>query len=130
MKKIVSITLLSFYLISTTGLVELSKLPVLFKHYHQHQLWDTETTFFGFMIEHYAESIADNPDYDLDKKLPFKSRVDHSFAFSLLAPPVAPFNYHFAVRLEAASSRQCFAFPKQRALPSYLASIWQPPKHC
>lgn len=117
-------------MISTTELVEFSKLPVLFRHYQEHKAWNKKITFFEFMVEHYAESIADNPDYDLDKKLPFKSHVDHSFAFSLAAPPVPPFHYSFSPRLVPVVEKQSFAFSQHETFCTFLATIWQPPKLC
>lgn len=117
-------------MISTTELFEFSKLPVLLKHYQEHKAWNEKITFFEFIVEHYGESIADNPDYDLDKKLPFKSHVDHSFAFSLAAPPVPPLHYSFNPRLVPVEKKRSFAFSQHETFSTFLASIWQPPKRC
>ncbi len=130
LKKPISILLLVTYLISTTELIELSKLPVLFRHYQEHKAWNNDITFFSFLVEHYAESIADNPDYDLDKKLPFKSSLNHTTSSVWVAPPAGAICYHFDPHPVEFIEQQPFAYQPSEPVSYFLSNIWQPPKSC
>ncbi|WP_159476699.1 hypothetical protein [Dyadobacter sp. 3J3] len=131
LKKVISISLLVIYFFSTTQLVELVKLPVLFEHYQQHKAWDEEVTFFEFIYEHYAESINGNPDKDLDMKLPFKSHLDQTALSFLVTPPASTDYFYFKVAAPVFfSERHYFIYSEGPLISSYLSTIWQPPKFC
>ena len=129
MKRFISISLLVIYVVSTTELCELSKLPLLFRHYQEHKLWDNKITFIEFIAEHYYESIADNADYDLDKKLPFKSHVDHTAVTFWVAPHSGAIFYSFSLKPIRFVEKQSFAFQHDPFVSAYLSKFWQPPKN-
>ena len=119
------------YLNSITQLFELARLPVLFIHYQQHKIWDHEITFLEFIRLHYAESINENPDKDLDMKLPFKS---HPYTTTLTFPatPLAQLDYFYFGSPSPGFSleKQSFIYTQGQLTASFLSSIWQPPRFC
>lgn len=130
MKKAISISFLLLYLLSTTEMVELLKLPVLFEHFQEHKKWDNKITFFEFIVAHYAECIRGNPDYDLDKKLPFKSHTGHAAASVWVAAEPYEQPYVFQSSLISLITNLSFDYHDRQPLCSALKSIWQPPKLC
>ncbi|MBE9463262.1 hypothetical protein ACFP1I_28265 [Dyadobacter subterraneus] len=128
MKKLISISFLMIYLLSTSELVELVKLPVLLHHFQQHKKWDSSITFFEFLTAHYAESITDNADYDLDKKLPFKTNTDHTSGNIWIAPMAVIQSYIFKINPSFFLQKQVFTYKDGALLSFVLSNIWQPPK--
>lgn len=59
------------------------KLPVLFAHYHEHQLRNTNISVMEFLCMHYWGQDANDDDNDRDMQLPYKTvnihTVTHSF---------------------------------------------------
>ncbi|MBC7524368.1 MAG: hypothetical protein H7239_08025 [Flavobacterium sp.] len=128
MKKYLAIALLVLYLMSTTELNQLLKLPALVEHYNEHQLENSSLTFFEFLHMHYSQADDHDGDKDKDMKLPFKS---HSLCCS--ANPVIvtlPELYVFTSNLVIESSRKEVNYYRFLICPSPLKSIWQPPKIC
>ena len=82
MKKWVSILLLSLYLLSTTELNQLLKLPVLIEHYLEHKNLNPEMTLVAFFKMHYDHPVKD-ADYKTDRKLPFIIHSTLSLVFTL-----------------------------------------------
>jgi hypothetical protein len=130
LKKIISISFLLIYLLSTTEMVELVKLPVLFEHFQEHKKWDNKITFCEFIVAHYAESTRGNPDYDLDKKLPFKSHTDHAAAPIWIAAEPYGQPYVFQASLIFLIRSLTFDYHDSQPLCSILKCIWQPPQFC
>jgi len=103
---------------------------VLFRHYQEHKIWDNKITFIEFIAEHYSESITDNADFDLDKKLPFKSHVDHAAVTLWVAPPAGTILYTFSLKPIRFVEKQLFVYQHDPFVSAYLSNIWQPPKNC
>ncbi|KFF12755.1 hypothetical protein IW15_08160 [Chryseobacterium soli] len=80
MKKFVSIFLLMLYLVSTTELYQLLKIPELIEHYIEHKKLNPEMTLTAFLKTHYDHPIKDG-DYGKDQKLPF---IIHSALLTLI----------------------------------------------
>jgi hypothetical protein len=127
-RKTLSILLLSAYLISSTELSQILKLPLLLEHFNEHKTWNEGTTLWSFMIMHYTNNDVKYADHDKDMRLPFKSNEGSVNIFSL------SFIQNFTtVKL---------INPFEREINSYLihndhlinftffSNIWQPPKSC
>jgi hypothetical protein len=79
-KKLISILLLFLYLVSTTELYQLLKIPNLIEHYWEHKELNPEMTLTAFLKTHYDHPVKDG-DYGKDQKLPF---IIHSAPLSLV----------------------------------------------
>ena len=122
-KKLLSISLLSLYLVSATELHQLLKLPILIEHFNEHKAKDNELSFLDFLSLHYNQEF----DHDnTDNKLPFKSHSNCASAsiIAFIAPP-------FVIDL----AKPTFFEPKTLAIfhqvifkSSVISTIWQPPR--
>jgi hypothetical protein len=123
-----SLLLLSAYLISITEFYQMLKLPLLLEHFYEHKNLNEGTTLWSFMIMHYTNNDVKYADHDKDMRLPFKSNEGSVNIFSL------SFIQNFTtVKL---------INPFEREINSYLiyndhlinftffSNIWQPPKSC
>jgi hypothetical protein len=125
-KKLLSIFLLSLYLLCGTELRELSKLGAFVTHYFEHKELNQNLSLIGFIEIHYSQNTSKNNDYDKDMKLPFKSHDCSSHQVSE-SSFLSSINYHiqepnFSIESINISSENAY-------LPSsYLSDIWQPPK--
>src|SRR3954462_3822335 len=62
--------LLLAYLVSSTEVHELLRLPLLVKHYQEHKQQVADITFWEFLVMHYETDV---PHDDQDMRLPFKT---------------------------------------------------------
>lgn len=127
MKKWISILLLSFYLVSTTELYQLLKIPTLIEHFIEHRVDNSEMTLISFLKMHYGHPVKD-ADYQKDQKLPF---VAHSY------PPLAllfTLNPEFSIKIEKQIildyHKEINSFYDLFYDKDASNSIWQPPKNC
>ncbi|MCY7421541.1 MAG: hypothetical protein LH478_07340 [Chitinophagaceae bacterium] len=120
--------LLSVYLLSTTQVTELFKLPKLFEHYKMHANWNQEITFLEFLAEHYAEDDTKNADYDEDMKLPFKT-MNNSGNFMVSFVPVTQ-AFKLIKKINVVQKVQWSNAPANMYASAHLSTIWQPPKYC
>ncbi len=77
---------------------------------------------------HYMHGSPKDKDYNKDMQLPFKSSGDFMY---VLASEFVPLNQSFAITVPVVLvADKKMAIDQNDLLPSYLASIWQPPKYC
>ena len=124
MKKWVSILLLSLYLLSTTELNQLLKLPVLIEHYVEHKNLNPEMTLVSFFKMHYDHPVKD-ADYKTDRKLPFIIHSTLSLVFTL--------NTDFSFEISGSDYKYFHiqnipSLDENLYIKGYLQSIWQPPR--
>lgn len=124
MKKWVSILLLSLYLLSTTELNQLLKLPVLIEHYVEHKNLNPEMTLVSFFKMHYDHPVKD-ADYKTDRKLPFIIHSTLSLVFTL--------NTNFSFEISGSDYKyygiqNIPSLDENLYIKGYLQSIWQPPR--
>ncbi|MBO9691293.1 MULTISPECIES: hypothetical protein [unclassified Chryseobacterium] len=126
MKKLISILLLSLYLVSTTEVYQLLKIPTLVEHYWEHKKLNPEMSLTAFLKTHYDHPVKDG-DYGKDQKLPF---IIHTAPLALIFIIGDPF--HFEMRNDH------FKQIKSRKMPSkndnfcykgFLRNAWEPPKY-
>ncbi len=126
MKRIIALTFLSLYLISTTELHQLLKFPALANHFSEHQQKDKSITLWKFLCIHYANGNVKDADYDKDSKLPFKTldTCNSSNHITLLPEQKFCFNAILLPSEEKVISKYYPCFSNS----TFLKSIWQPPK--
>jgi hypothetical protein len=125
-KKLISILLLSLYLVLTTELYQLLKIPVLVEHFMEHKKLNPEMTLEAFLKTHYNHPVK-SADYKEDRKLPF---IIHSVPLSF----VFTINSVFTLEMETRYSK----WTDDHKIPVYndpfynegfLNAIWQPPRN-
>lgn len=123
-----SILLLSTYLISSTEFYQMLKLPLLLEHFNEHKTLNEGTTLWSFMIMHYTNNDVKYADHEKDMRLPFKSHegsvhsiilifIHNPAVLTLIKPIVIDLNEYNLLE------NSCFN-------SDFLSNIWQPPKYC
>lgn len=128
MKKLLSILLISAYLISTTEFYQVLKLPLLAEHFNEHKSLNQGTTFWGFLVMHYTNNDVKYADHDKDMRLPFKSHEGsvHSIVLTFIHnPAILILIKPVVIDLNEYNLRENICFNS-----TYLSNIWQPPKFC
>jgi hypothetical protein len=125
MRQFIVLTLLSLYIFTSTDFCELLKLPLLVKHYKEHQK-ESDVNFSEFVYQHYTKGDVLDADRDQDMKLPYKS-IDFTHAFSFtVVPAVISIEFIKTIDFEELKSPNSFyTFPFSS---DNFSSIWQPPK--
>ncbi len=119
---------MSVYLLSTTELYQLVKLPVLVEHFVEHKQENQNITLWDFLCMHYAHGIVKDADYEKDMKLPFKT---HDYSVGFTFPAFTPQNMSTVIAKPIRKVPTRFPVYKEAwKASSYLSTIWQPPKSC
>ena len=127
-KKIAAILLLALFLLSSTEAYQLTRLPVVFKHFAVHHRENSRLSFVAFLAMHYLHGSPKDKDYNEDMKLPFKT-ADKCAVNVLTA--LVPASLSIPVSIPAAHSPAKIPIHNERSdLLAYLSHIWQPPKTC
>lgn len=116
------------YLLSTTQLIELLKIPLLIQHYVEHKQHNNALSIIVFLEIHYAHGSPKDADYDKDMKLPFKSITscnspNLTFCSIFSNFKLNPVFYFYKKK------NHFFAYSFNH-YSSFTSSIWQPPKSC
>ncbi len=128
MKKLISILLISSFLISSTEFYQILKVPFLLEHFKEHKSLNEGTTFWSFLSMHYSNNDIKYADYEKDMRLPFKSSEG-----SLHLLSISFINYFSTTKLHkpfAKTLKTYKIFNDHKFQSSYLSNIWQPPKSC
>jgi hypothetical protein len=125
-KRAIAILFLSTYLLSTTQLGELLKLPMLIEHFIEHKAENKAISFFTFLQMHYFNGDPKDADYDKDMKLPFKTVNVNPTAIAFCYNP--NFSFNFSKPTFATIFKQKFPRTAVHFSSSYLDAIWQPPR--
>ena len=100
----------------------------MFQHFREHQQGDRAISFLKFLNMHYMHGSPKDKDYSKDMKLPFKTSGDF---VSVLANEFVPDNIQYSILApEKILTVNTVVIQENDILPSYLSSIWQPPKSC
>lgn len=119
---------LAIYLLSSTQLKELLKLPILVEHFIDHKKLDSQFSFIDFLCMHYAQGTAKDADYEKDMRLPFKSAENPLGSYVSFYLPVPVFKQDVIVHFT--ERKQPFALYNFTYSSAFLSSIWQPPRAC
>lgn len=128
LKKIALVFLLATYMFSATAAREFVKLPLLVLHYYKHQQEEKGNGVLSFLELHYFIEDGTDKDASDDRKLPFKFIENINVLSSIVLPlfPVAGKKLIPSMIL----STKFFPHNETSIASQYLASIWQPPRHC
>lgn len=124
LKKIFAILAVTIYLMVTTQVGQLLKLPLLVEHYFEHKRIDKCITFLEFMQMHYLKDESNNPDYARDMQLPFKT-VEVNSIISFVLMPMFEFQLF---NLELNNYSSIIASYQHWHPGMFFDPIWQPPK--
>ncbi|TDQ80068.1 hypothetical protein CLV99_1522 [Sphingobacterium yanglingense] len=129
-KKMFAILFLITYMLSTTELIQLLKLPVLVEHYAEHKAHNSDITILEFMTLHYNGDHLDNhpedDDYDQDKKLPF---ITHNNVLTVCCTGVPNFLFELQNRIPQSGELKRLVYNDIFSSNTFLSTIWQPPKY-
>lgn len=123
-KKLISILLLTLYLVSTTELYQLLKMPLLVEHYIQHKDLNPEMSLTTFLKTHYDHPVKDS-DHDQDQRLPF---VSHASLLSVAFTLNPNLDFHFTEKVYNTIEIKKTFYKSALYNKEILNSIWQPPK--
>ncbi len=125
MKKLVSILLLILYLVSTTEIYQLLKIPQLVEHYVEHKGLNSEMTFTAFLKTHYDNPAKDG-DYGKDQKLPF---VIHAKPLNLIFTIAKDFKLEFENNSFVNSiSHKIPSKDEDHCFKGFFDLVWEPPR--
>ncbi len=128
MKKLIAILFLSIYLISTTELHQLAKLPLLIEHFAEHKQQNNQLSFLEFLNIHYSGETKTDADHEKDMQLPFKSH--DGCITNFIAANIPPTLSNLVLK-DFPENINSFSPLEDCILSSnYLSNIWQPPKNC
>lgn len=119
---------IAIYLLSSTQLKELLKLPILVEHFNEHRALNAQMSFIDFLCMHYAEGNVKDADYEKDMRLPFKSAENSSVGYISFYLPAPVFKQDVLVHFT--ERKQSFAGYNFTYSSAFLSSIWQPPRAC
>lgn len=118
-------TILLSFLLSTTELGQLLKIPVFFQHLEQHEALNHNLTIWQFLYLHYGTDKDHDAD---DHKLPFKSSCSNIQQVNLALPQIKPSNLIPQVET-IEETPKIFNHNDKGSKSGYLSSVWQPPKN-
>ena len=128
MKKLISILLISSFLISLTEFYQILKFPILVEHFKEHKTLNEGTTFWSFLLMHYSDNDVKYADYDKDMRLPFKS---NDGSLNMLSLSFIHYSYSNKINKPFEGALMIYKVYKVHKFQStYLSNIWQPPKSC
>jgi len=124
-KKLISIVLLTFYLVSTTELYQLLKIPTLVEHYFEHKALNPEMPLIAFLKTHYDHPVKDG-DYGKDQNLPF---IVHSNTLTLIFTLSAGVTFQSMNNsFREIVSHKIPSKDEDFCLKGFKSSVWEPPR--
>lgn len=127
MKKLFAISFLFVYLLSTTELSQLLKMPLLVEHFIEHKEENKHLTLQQFLYTHYAMGDVKDADYEKDMKLPFKTRDN---CLASIINVYLPSQKVVITKPVQFTQNQHFKTQETFLQSTFLSNIWQPPRVC
>ncbi|KQR95635.1 hypothetical protein ASG01_00825 [Chryseobacterium sp. Leaf180] len=124
MKKLLSFLLIALYLLSTTELYQLAKMPLLVQHYIEHKQLSPEMPLMAFINAHYAHP-ANDKDAGTDQKLPF---VMHAKTLSLVFIVQNKCSLTFQRVIVYHHAQKIPFSDEDVSLKGFTDSAWEPPR--
>ncbi len=126
LKKIVSILLLSTYLLGSTQLIQFFGINNFITHYNEHKAQNKNITLLEFFDIHYLHGNKVDEDFSKDMKLPFKSEIPSGYTIAICNEPT-PFSISFQP-LKYFIKKNFTFYETIIHSNGYLSAVWQPPK--
>jgi hypothetical protein len=127
MKGILAISLASILmlqiLLPAMDVRELTKLPDLLQHYHEHKAENPSINFLSFLKLHYTNASHHEQDHERHHELPFTNHHAAHSAFVVFT--ITTFETSFQGITESEISYSFYTEPAEKNI---TFSIWQPPK--
>lgn len=127
MRKVLAISFLVLYCVTSTELNQLLKIRLLIEHFNEHKTLDEGVSLADFLYMHYTDHDINDNDQDKDMQLPFKS---HSDCSSLTSTAFLTQQNSLHLCLAPVLAERITVYKRSDFQSSYLSSIWQPPKFC
>lgn len=108
------------YILATTNVAEVLKVPVFIEH-----LMEYEGNFMEFMVEHYDNHKPDS-DWNTDQKLPFINPP----VVLMIHAQLPEITFHFEQIKEFKVSQKTTSYQEKDFSNTYLSRIFQPPRFC
>lgn len=128
MKKTIAIIFLFNYLLATTELSQILKLPFLIEHFFKYKEIIPNGTLMDFLNIHYKNhqiNQSNNDDSDEDKRLPFIVSGNLFNPIFILSNCINSVKFkNFIIPLSDIKKIQAISF----FISSFQTSIWKPPK--
>lgn len=124
MRRLLRNIILFIVILDTTSLCQVYKVPLLLKHFAEHQSLNHEITFTDFLSMHYLGKDLNDNDDDKDMQLPFKKVEAHTSNF-IFVPHTPVFTFkrvYLPIKAEYGP-----AVP-QVAYSTVLGSLFRPPR--
>ena len=124
MRRLLRNIILFIVVLDTTSFCQVYKIPLLLKHFAEHQSLNQEITFADFLSMHYLGKDLNDNDDDKDMQLPFKKVEAHTSNF-IFVPNTPVFTFkrvYLPVRAEYGP-----AVP-QVDYSTVLGSLFRPPR--
>lgn len=125
-KKFITISLISLYLLGATEAYQLLKVPYLVEHYRTHKQFNKGLSFSKFIDMHYLSNQTYDSDYQQDMQLPFKSSNRTISLLNFVSLFVPKQSIHPLVVFR--KSKNYILFDDEKHLSNALENIFQPPK--
>jgi hypothetical protein len=127
-KKIITVLLLSAYLLPATAVTELLKLPQLVEHFYDHKEEGSKTSFIAYLVQHYIKEDGTDKDAAEDSRLPFKTGEQ---LLSVMVISVDPPQSFSITPVALPVVKKMYTISNDDFISSqYLNAIWQPPRIC
>jgi len=124
-KKLFTLCFVSLYLISTTELREIVKLPVLIQHFYEHKALNHEITFSVYLSDHYNAIPHTDNDEERDNQLPFKTADLNNLSM----PAIPAFYEHHFKKTVCIRNGNVHSLYIESFIPAPdEGKVWQPPK--
>ena len=124
-KKFITISLISLYLLGATEAYQLLKVPYLVEHYKTHKQYNKGLSFSKFIDMHYLSNQTYDSDYQQDMQLPFKSSNRTISLLNFVSLFVPKQSIHPLVVFR--KSKNYILFDDEKHLSNALENIFQPP---
>ena len=124
-KKFITISLISLYLLGATEAYQLLKVPYLVEHYRTHKQYNKGLSFSKFIDMHYLSNQTYDSDYQQDMQLPFKSSNRTISLLNFVSLFVPKQSIHPLVVFR--KSKNYILFDDEKHLSNALENIFQPP---
>ena len=125
-KKFITISLISLYLLGATEAYQLLKVPYLVEHYKTHKQFNKGLSFSKFIDMHYFTNQTYDSDYQQDMQLPFKSSNRTISLLNFVSLFVPKQSIHPLVVFR--KSKNYILFDDEKHLSNALENIFKPPK--